>query len=58
MSDLLEEFIKSKIKSEKIKSPLNEKYEKLCIEKGNDEIKKIMEDYNKAMKEAGDIIVF
>lgn len=55
---LLEEIIKSKIESKKIKSPFNGKYEKLCIEKGNEEIKKIMNGYNEAMKEAGDIIVY
>lgn len=53
----LRDFIGKAIKSEQIESPTNEDYRRLCLEKGNKEIKEIMYCYTEAMKEAGNIFV-
>lgn len=53
----LRELIGKEIKSKRIDSPTNEDYKRICLEKGNNEIKEIMLCYTEAMKEAGKIFV-
>lgn len=53
----LRDLMGKKITSKKIDSPTNDDYKRICLEKGNNEIKEIMLSYTEAMKEAGKIFV-
>jgi hypothetical protein len=53
----LRDLMSKKITSKKIDSPTNDDYKRICLEKGNHEIREIMLCYTEAMKEAGKIFV-